>query len=95
MYEGIKVGTEQTALITYPRTDSIRMSDSFKAAARKLIKSQYGDEYVNPGERAAKKAGGNIQDAHECIRVIDPFLFPSSLKKAGVKKEYCDMYELI
>ncbi|XQP55501.1 MAG: type I DNA topoisomerase [Mycoplasmoidaceae bacterium] len=95
LYEGIKIDGEQTALITYPRTDSIRMSDTFKAAARKYIQSTYGDEYVNQGERPNKQAKKeNVQDAHECIRVINPFTYPSSLKNK-IKDEYAKMYELI
>ncbi len=71
------------------------MSDTFKAAARKYIQSTYGDEYVNQGERPNKQAKKeNVQDAHECIRVINPFTYPSSLKNK-IKDEYAKMYELI
>ena len=94
LYEGIKINGEQQALITYPRTDSIRMSDSFKAQARKYILSTYGEEYVSPVTKTQAKKE-NVQDAHECIRCINPFLFPSEVKKAKVKDEYAKMYELI
>lgn len=95
LYEGIKIDGEQTALITYPRTDSIRMSDTFKNSARKYIQSAYGDEYVNPGEKPKKQQKTeNVQDAHECIRVINPFTFPSKLK-GKIGNDYAKMYELI
>ncbi len=96
LYEGVRIDGDQTALITYPRTDSVRMSDTFKASARKYIKSAYGDEYVNPGERslATQAKNENVQDAHECIRVINPFTLPSSLKNK-IDRDYFKMYELI
>lgn len=94
LYEGIKVDGEQTALITYPRTDSIRMSDTFKKAATKYIISAYGEEYLGQGKFTVKGNKDNIQDAHECIRVIDPFTLPSNLK-GKVSEDYFKMYELI
>lgn len=98
LYEGINIDGEHTALITYPRTDSIRMSDSFKKSARGFIKAVYGDEYLGFGSEAkslAKQAKkDNVQDAHECIRAINPSLTPTKLK-GKIKDEYFKMYELI
>jgi len=98
LYEGIDIDGEHQALITYPRTDSIRMSDSFKSAAKAFIKKVYGETYVGAGANSkslAKQAKNeNVQDAHECIRVIDPYVTPASIK-SKVKEDYFKMYELI
>ena len=95
LYEGINVGNEHIALITYPRTDSIRMSDYFKNIALEFIKKTYGEEYVNSSSKFYNKKNDNVQDAHECIRIIDPYLSPENLKKMNVNNDYVIMYDLI
>lgn len=92
LYEGIDIDGTQTALITYPRTDSTRISDSFIAAADKYINKNYGKEYW--GNFKNESQGPNAQDAHEAIRPVDINIEPSMLKGKIPKKEF-DLYNLI
>ncbi|MFN4218257.1 MAG: type I DNA topoisomerase [Candidatus Bipolaricaulia bacterium] len=89
LYEGIELSSEEaTGLITYMRTDSTRVAEEARQAAREFITAQFGREFVRAGEeRRAKKA--NVQDAHEAIRPTDvrrrpedvaPYLSPDQLK---------------
>ncbi|MBQ4209202.1 type I DNA topoisomerase, partial [bacterium] len=86
---------DHLALITYPRTDSIRMADTFVKKAKDFIKKTYGEKYVSQKKRSLKmqKQNENIQDAHECIRVIDPYLTPEKLKNK-ISDDYYKMYQL-
>ncbi|GBE35126.1 DNA topoisomerase 1 [bacterium BMS3Bbin06] len=69
LYEGVELGEEGSAgLITYMRTDSVRVSDEAREGATEYIHGQYGEEYVRKGKIGRKKAKGKIQDAHEAIR---------------------------
>ncbi|MDE7295955.1 MAG: type I DNA topoisomerase, partial [Clostridia bacterium] len=70
LYEGIDVGGEHIAFVTYIRTDSTRVSEEAQAAAREYIKTRYGEDYVpeKPNHYATKK---QAQDAHEAIRPIN------------------------
>lgn len=95
LYEGINVGGEHIALITYPRTDSVRMSDYFKNIALEFIRKSYGEEYANSSTKFNNKKNDNVQDAHECIRIIDPHLSSTWLNKMNVNKDYVAMYDLI
>ena len=94
LYEGInisKVGT--VGLITYLRTDSIRISDEAKAACKDYIKSEYGNEYVGDYKGVDKKKG-KIQDAHEAIRPSDVTLTPSKVKSSLSPAQF-KLYQLI
>ncbi|MCB0730624.1 MAG: type I DNA topoisomerase [Ignavibacteriae bacterium] len=96
LYEGIKLGKgEITGLITYMRTDSVRLSDEIVNDAREFISSNYGKDYLPHKSRSfEKKNKKNVQDAHEAIR-------PTSLAyKPEEIKEYLDsdqfrLYQLI
>ena len=66
LYEGINIGTETVGLITYMRTDSIRLSNEFITPTLKYIEVNYGKEYVGSVKVSKKK--DNVQDAHEAIR---------------------------
>jgi DNA topoisomerase I len=69
LYEGIDLGNDTVGLITYMRTDSTRLSDEAKLAAKDFILNKYGDKYYNAQAAVSKKKGkGNVQDAHEAIR---------------------------
>jgi DNA topoisomerase-1 len=92
LYEGIDFGTESVGLITYMRTDSIRLSDTFVKPAMKYIASQYGDEYV--GYLRKPKRKNNVQDAHEAIRPTDIYRQPKEVKKFLSRDEYL-LYKLI
>lgn len=96
LYEGIDINGEHSALITYPRTDSVRISASFAEKAKKFIKANYGEEYILRTKRSLEKQkkNENVQDAHECIRVIDPFITPKSLE-GKIDHDYFKLYELI
>jgi len=92
LYEGIDLESETTGLITYMRTDSIRLSDDFIKTAYKHINDKYGKEYV--GYVKTAKAKGNVQDAHEGIRPTSVFRTPESVKKYLSVDEY-KLYALI
>ena len=71
LYEGVDLGTRgTTALITYMRTDSVRVAQEAQAAAKAFIMDAYGAEYYPPKTRFFKTKG-NAQDAHEAIRPVD------------------------
>ena len=66
LYEGVDLGSETVGLITYMRTDSVRISDSFIAETYGYIKKTYGDDYIGYVKKG--KRSENVQDAHEGIR---------------------------
>jgi len=94
LYEGMPIGeVGQTGLITYMRTDSMRVADSAQAAARAYISQKYSAAYVpaKPNEYRSKK---KTQDAHEAIRPAHLDLPPERVKPFLKKEEY-DLYRLI
>jgi len=94
LYEGVDIAGEGTVgLITYMRTDSLRLSDEATAAARRFITSRYGKEY-HPGFARQFKAKSNAQDAHEAIRPSDVNLVPEEIKK-DLTAEQFRLYKLI
>ena len=94
LYEGIEIeGQGAVGLITYMRTDSLRISDEAKAAAAQLIKDTYGEEYV-PDKPRAYKSKSNAQDAHEAIRPSTIDLTPQSIKSSLSSDQY-KLYKLI
>jgi len=94
LYEGVDVEGEGTVgLITYMRTDSLRISDEAIAAARGFIASRYGKEYC-PESARQYKTKGNAQDAHEAIRPSDVTLDPERIKKNLTSEQY-RLYKLI
>ena len=69
LYEGVDVkGQGTVGLITYLRTDSVRISEEADAQAREYIAGNYGENYI-AGEKTTKKNGAKIQDAHEAIPI--------------------------
>lgn len=94
LYEGVNIeGQGQTALVTYIRTDSVRVSDEAVAASRGLIKEKYGDKYVCPYKRNFKNRN-SAQDAHEAIRPSHFDLDPESVKSSLTAEQY-KLYKLI
>ena len=93
LYEGMDVGGDHIALITYIRTDSVRISKDAQDNALKFISEEYGKEYVpeKPNYYATKKGA---QDAHEAIRPINLAVTPASVKGSLDKKHY-NVYKLI
>ena len=80
-------------LITYMRTDSLRLSEEALNAARTFIETRYGTEYYPPQTRRYKSKG-NAQDAHEAIRPSDVNLVPDEIKKSLTAEQY-KLYKLI
>ncbi len=94
LYEGVDIKGQGTiGLITYLRTDSIRISDEAQAAAATFIQSAYGDRYLTEG-RTRKESGVKIQDAHEAIRPSDINRTPSELKDS-LSRDQFRLYQLI
>lgn len=94
LYEGIELGDEgPVGLITYMRTDSVRVSGNAVEDARKFVKDTLGDEYV-PAKPNKFKTKKSAQDAHEAIRPTFVDKSPESIKKFLKKDEY-GLYELI
>ncbi len=95
LYEGLDIGEMgTTGLITYMRTDSVRTSSEAQNIARKIIKNQFGKEYVPSQPRIFKRRGQSSQDAHEAIRPTDPALKPEEIKKYLNNDQY-NLYRLI
>lgn len=94
LYEGIEIdGLGLTGLITYMRTDSLRLSDEATAAAAQFIRSRYGDAYY-PGKPRVFKTKGAAQDAHEAIRPSDVTLEPDQIRQSLNPDQY-KLYRLI
>ena len=96
LYEGIEIpGEGQTGLITYMRTDSLRVSDEAVAAAEKFITDNYGAKYAYHGQRKYKSKGSaQVQDAHEAIRPTMIDLTPEKAK-ASLSADQYKLYKLI
>lgn len=92
LYEGIDLGDETVGLITYMRTDSVRLSDDFVVPARKYIEEKYGKEYVGFAKQSKKKE--NVQDAHEAIRPTSVLRTPEAVK-TYLKADEFKLYSLI
>ncbi len=94
LYEGVEVpGMGAVGLITYMRTDSLRISDEAKAAAAELIKELYGADYL-PEKPRTYRSKNNAQDAHEAIRPTTVTLTPDKLKSSLTTDQY-KLYKLI
>lgn len=94
LYEGVDVeGIGAVGLITYMRTDSLRISDEAKAAAKQYIETVYGADYL-PEKPRAFKTKSNAQDAHEAIRPSIPDLTPERVK-SGLTTDQYKLYKLI
>lgn len=93
LYEGIDIGKEQKGLITYMRTDSVRVSDLAVKDVKSFIAQNYGSNMVQKISNYQQN-NKNIQDAHEAIRPTDVFLKPDDLKNYLSKEEY-NIYSVI
>lgn len=92
LYEGIDLSKEIVGLITYMRTDSVRVSPEFVNATKKYISDTFGDNYAGIYKVAKKKDG--VQDGHEGIRPTDIRKTPESIKTFLTPDEY-KLYKLI
>ncbi len=94
LYEGVNVkGMGMTGLITYMRTDSLRISEEARAAANEFITKTYGGEYL-PEKPVYYKSRANAQDGHEAIRPSIPSLTPEEVKSSLSSDQY-KLYNLI
>ena len=94
LYEGVDIQGEGTVgLITYMRTDSLRLSEDALRAAAGLIRGRYGEEYYNGAPRRFKNKN-SAQDAHEAIRPSSPELTPERVKGSLQQDQY-RLYRLI
>ncbi len=94
LYEGVDItGGGTVGLITYMRTDSLRLSEEAIAAAKGFIETRYGKQYYPPQARHYKTKG-SAQDAHEAIRPSDVNLVPDEIKKDLTSEQY-KLYKLI
>ena len=94
LYEGVEIsGHGSVGLITYMRTDSLRLSDVALEAAKNYIVGRYGEKYY-PGKPRTFKTKHGAQDAHEAIRPTDVFLSPDVVRKDLTQEQY-RLYRLI
>lgn len=94
LYEGVDLSEHGTVgLITYMRTDSLRLSEEAVSAARELISNRYGAHYL-PKTPRAYKSKGNAQDAHEAIRPSDVSIDPESIRHDLTADQY-KLYKMI
>ncbi len=92
LYEGVDLAKETVGLITYMRTDSVRVSDEFIGSTKSYIKEKYGDNYVGNAKMGKKNA--NMQDGHEGIRPTSIKRTPESIKSFLNDDEY-KLYKMI
>lgn len=93
LYEGVEIkGRGTVGLITYMRTDSVRISDEARNLAHELISRDYGPSYLGSNVYVNRKK--DVQDAHEAIRPSDPQLRPENVKESLSNDQY-KLYNLI
>ncbi len=94
LYEGVNIkGKGNIGLITYLRTDSVRVSEEAEKSCREFIKEEFGEECL-AGYLAPAKSSGRVQDAHEAIRPTDVTITPASVKDQ-LPRDLFRLYQLI
>ncbi len=95
LYEGVNVeGMGLTALVTYIRTDSVRVSEEAQKEAKSFIEKNFGKEYAPAKFNYYTTKSANVQDAHEAIRPISLAVTPESIKDKVARNLY-RLYKLI
>lgn len=94
LYEGIELEEGSVGLITYMRTDSVRISDDARDMAKDFILQNYGEKYYPETPNSYAKGKKNVQDAHEAIRPSYPERTPESIKKYLTPEQF-RLYKLI
>ncbi|MCX8029397.1 MAG: type I DNA topoisomerase [Brevinematales bacterium] len=92
LYEGMNVDGEYVGLITYMRTDSVKISEYALEQTRKFVRERIGEEYLPPRPRIYESV--NWQSAHECIRPTDVYRVPASVK-GKIPEDHYKLYDLI
>ena len=94
LYEGVSIGKETRALITYMRTDSVNLSNEATETIRNVISEKYGSNFIPEKPRFYQTKVKNAQEAHEAIRPIDANIIPESI--AGrIDNDLLKLYTLI
>lgn len=94
LYEGVDIeGHGTTGLITYMRTDSLRISEEARTSASAFITEKYGKNYL-PSKQRYFKSKSDAQDAHEAIRPTDIYILPENIKESVTADQY-KLYKLI
>lgn len=94
LYEGIELGGDIVGLITYMRTDGVQMVDEALTSVRRVIGSDYGDQYVPPSARIYKAKAKNAQEAHEAVRPTDFRRHPDEMAR-HLDSDGAKLYRLI
>ncbi len=95
LYEGIELDDRgTTALITYMRTDSVRIASTAQNATAAFIEQRFGKDFLAPGGKRIFKTKPNAQDAHEAIRPVDVNLTPEAVRHSLSQEQY-QIYRLI
>jgi len=95
LYEGVNIGDEgSVGLITYMRTDSVRISPDAQSSAREFIQTTFGKEYLPAKSPVYSSKSSNVQDAHEAVRPTSVEYTPKEMKKY-LDKDAAKLYELI
>jgi len=94
LYEGVDIDGDTVGLITYMRTDGVDVAEEALSAARRLIGTDYGKDYVPPSPRQYQAKTKNAQEAHEAIRPTDPGRRPREVR-SFLDHDQARLYELI
>ncbi|MCR4660760.1 MAG: type I DNA topoisomerase [Clostridia bacterium] len=94
LYEGVKIDDQYKPLVTYIRTDSVRVSPEAQQMAKDYILKEYGNAYVPAKFNFYTSKGDTVQDAHEAIRPIDLTITPDSIKDK-IEPSLYKLYRLI
>lgn len=94
LYEGVSIGKETRALITYMRTDSVNLSSEAVSTIRKVISEKYGSNFMPDNPRVYQTKVKNAQEAHEAIRPVDASILPESLA-GNIENDLLKLYTLI
>ncbi|MGC8894284.1 MAG: type I DNA topoisomerase [candidate division WOR-3 bacterium] len=94
LYEGVDLPEGRTGLITYMRTDSVRMADKAVKEIRELISETWGETFLSEKPRVYQDKAKGVQAAHECIRPTDPNRTPESIR-GHLSEEQFKIYSLI
>nr|WP_307989989.1 type I DNA topoisomerase [uncultured Niameybacter sp.] len=94
LYEGVKIGKKEVGIVTYIRTDSVRVSDTAKEQAVEYITDKFGKEYVQDSSVKKQSKSAKIQDAHEAIRPTYITYEPMEIKEYLSRDQY-RLYQMI
>ena len=94
LYEGVKIGKKEAGIVTYIRTDSVRIADKAREEVQSYIQEKFGSKYLSENKQVSKSKKANIQDAHEAIRPTTMQYSPAEIKDYLSKDQY-KLYQMI